>query len=979
MASKLKRTLKLGSWNANRGFLTKGKIFEIENQMMENKLDVCAVSEVDVINTKFHYDNLYEIKGYSFVFPTSWKKGKARMIVYYKKHLEPFIKIRRDLMSKNQPDVWLELKSKNDRNLVVGFYYREFTGMDGDRSIEQQRVRLKEWTSAASKVEDEKKELVAMGDFNVDLLKEHDTEDPDSISNILKACCLENGWEQKITLPTRSRVVEGRLESSCLDHIYCNDPTKIRKIRIIKIASSDHDLIKCERMMNDGLTPEAITVRTYKNFDKVDFNGDLSLKNWDEFYAEDDLNGCTEILTRFVKESMEKHAPKVRFTPKASTKKWISRDTLKVMTERDEAYAKCKSTKAADDMEHFKKLRNKVVGLLRKDKSKQFAEFQKPKDAWKLLKEIEKKADSNGPPKKLRIDGEVTADKKKIADHMNKFFIEKVEKNILEIDKTNAKYSPSDHFRSHMREPNELFEFTKVNLQEVEEAIDKLKPGRGAGRDEISNFIIKSGKDLIKNPLKRIINLAIEKGTFPKPWKDSLIIPLHKKDEKQEAKNYRPITILNKMSLCLETILLKQMTEHWKRLDLISSTQHGYMESRSCTTALATMYDDWTRNADQNKFVGILLLDQSSAFELVDPFILTDKLDLMKTSEKSKELILSYLLERPQMTVIEDYISETIVKNLGVPAGSKIGPLLYSIYTTDLPKTTEGVLTSYADDCTNSVAHKSALIVKEKLEQDAEAICDYMRANRLLIAESKTEFILAASKQKVRSEDAENIKIKVGKHEIPQSPHAKILGLLVNKHLDWTTHLFGIEGDKNEEGLVRKLSKRIGLAYKVQHLPFKLRKMIITGTFLAKLTYGIEIWGSVTNGQRRQIELLQNRAARMITKNHRSVTAKENLKECGWLSVENLIKLKTLTLLQKEREKQSIPYFVKLVGRGRNEMSSKIPEYESEQGRIVKNATVGRFIKEWNNLPLNIRKTPSKEFKKVVKLFIETQELENDV
>ena len=60
-------------------------------------------------------------------------------------------------------------------------------------------------------------------------------------------------------------------------------------------------------------------------------------------------------------------------------------------------------------------------------------------------------------------------------------------------------------------------------------------------------------------------------------------------------------------------------------------------------------------------------------------------------------------------------------------------------------------------------------------------------------------------------------------------------------------------------------------------------------------------------------------------------------------------------------------------------MSSKIPEYESEQGRIVKNATVGRFIKEWNNLPLNIRKTPSKEFKKVVKLFIETQELENDV
>ena len=75
-ASKRRRNLKIGSWNANKGYLTKGKIMEIENKMRELNLDICAVSEVDITNTKFHSDSLYEIKGYNYILPRSWKKGR---------------------------------------------------------------------------------------------------------------------------------------------------------------------------------------------------------------------------------------------------------------------------------------------------------------------------------------------------------------------------------------------------------------------------------------------------------------------------------------------------------------------------------------------------------------------------------------------------------------------------------------------------------------------------------------------------------------------------------------------------------------------------------------------------------------------------------------------------------------------------------------------------------------------------------------
>ena len=88
----------------------------------------------------------------------------------------------------------------------------------------------------------------------------------------------------------------------------------------------------------------------------------------------------------------------------------------------------------------------------------------------------------------------------------------------------------------------------------------------------------------------------------------------------------------------------------------------------------------------------------------------------------------------------------------------------------------------------------------------------------------------------------------------------------MNSKLDFSNHLFGIPGDEEEIGLVRKLSKRIGLAYKIQHLPFRMRKMIMSGTFLSKMMYGMEIWGAATKGQINQIELLQQRAMRMITK-----------------------------------------------------------------------------------------------------------------
>ena len=222
-----------------------------------------------------------------------------------------------------------------------------------------------------------------------------------------------------------------------------------------------------------------------------------------------------------------------------------------------------------------------------------------------------------------------------------------------------------------------------------------------------------------------------------------------------------------------------------------------------------------------------------------------------------------------------------------------------------------------------------------------------------------------------RTEEEKNITLKIGEHTIQQSEAAKILGIIMNSRLDYTNHLFGIPGDPEEVGLVKKLAKRIGLAYKVQHLPFKMRRMVLSGIFLSKMMYGIELWGAATKGQIHQIELLQQKATKLITKNPWRITAEENRKQCGWMKVEDTIKLKTLTLLHKARTYQTIPYLERYVGRGRRSVESKIPEYEDEQGQVVKRATISRFSNLWNDLPLTVRSAEIKTFKREARAYIE--------
>ena len=114
--------------------------------------------------------------------------------------------------------------------------------------------------------------------------------------------------------------------------------------------------------------------------------------------------------------------------------------------------------------------------------------------------------------------------------------------------------------------------------------------------------------------LTHIINLSLSTGNFPQTWKNAKIIPLHKKDDKLNPKNYHPVAILPVFSKVLERVVFNQIVQYLSSNNLLHPSHHAY---RSNTiTALIQMYDGWVNAYDNGELSGVCLLDMSAAFDI---------------------------------------------------------------------------------------------------------------------------------------------------------------------------------------------------------------------------------------------------------------------------------------------------------------------------------------------------------------------------
>ena len=962
--------LNIASWNCGGGFLTKGKLLETELFLKEHNIDLMAISEVEITRTTFHRDELYSIKGYSCIFPPSWIKiGKTRILLYVKDTIKQHISQRTDLSPASQPVIWVQVNTSP--TFLVSFIYREWTSL-GDKSSQGQQAR---WINFLKKVKRAvKHEVIILGDFNI---RAEDINKDGNLTTPLYNLMLEEGMDQIIESPTRERLVDGILQQSTIDLIITSKKENIVMTDIKKTSSSDHSIISLKRKINKSFEPEKITIRNMRHFSPEKFNQDLQQMKWE--FNDGDVDDAVDLFNKNVLTCLDSNAPWITFIPKHKSNPLISKETIELIKTREKAFTKAKKTKSPEDIAAWKTLRNRAVGSIRKDKTKaDLLNFANPRTAWIVFNNLRKKNNKsqNAFPEKIIINDKEITDKRTMAEEFNKFFTSKVTKLKEKVGNKATTIDPVEHLLKLI--PNDLpsLSLRPIKVDEVTETIDKAKNSKSSGPDGISNYFLKLASTSIANPLTTIFNQSITSGKFPSLWKEAAILPLHKKNSKHDINNYRNINLVSKVGLILEKLVHKQISDHFTQFNLFSKSQNAYIKGRSTSTLSAALYDRCCRAAHIGKFAGILSVDLKAGFDLIDGEILANKFQQgFKTNQTTTAWLKSYMSNRTQSVLVGKERSERVPSASALGQGTNLAPLLFNIATTDLPNATiHGEMDLFADDLNDTVVDKDPNVVVEKLQEDANKIVDWLHSNKLCLADGKSTLLLATNKEKHRDDQTENLTITLDGDTIKQSPHIKVLGCIFSKNLSWSEHLHGPKDDPSEKGLIRSLSNILGVVSSMQNCPAISAHMFLNATFNSKLIYGMETWGAVPDSLIKQLQSLQNRAAKIIMKSS-FLPVSQKLQKLGWLPVKDLITRSSLTLLHKMKTLSTSPYFDQFISHSRSNYWDCIPTYNPEQRGLLNKSFLPRTIKSWNSLPEDVRRLPPATFKRAVSNLLRAQKI----
>ena len=171
--------------------------------------------------------------------------------------------------------------------------------------------------------------------------------------------------------------------------------------------------------------------------------------------------------------------------------------------------------------------------------------------------------------------------------------------------------------------------------------------------DIIDNLSLKLAAPLLEDALFHLIDLSIRTKCFSSLWKHQLVFPHHKKQGKLLTKNYCPVSHLVEIGQLVEQAVNLQVVQHFVTNHLFHKNHHEGLANHSTTTALVQVYDMILEAAEKKGLSAALLLDQSSAYDLLDHSIPLKKMSKYGFHEDTVQWFKSYLTGRSQSVQIE--------------------------------------------------------------------------------------------------------------------------------------------------------------------------------------------------------------------------------------------------------------------------------------------------------------------------------------
>ena len=421
--------------------------------------------------------------------------------------------------------------------------------------------------------------------------------------------------------------------------------------------------------------------------------------------------------------------------------------------------------------------------------------------------------------------------------------------------------------------------------------------------------------------------------------------------------SYRPISNLNFVSKILERIIYTRITEHLQTFPSICPFQSAYRKFHSTETALLRIQNDLLLAIDKRKLSALVLLNLSAAFDIIDHGILLERLSSsFSITGSALSLLSSYLANRTQSVSVNGHSSLPSPMHTGVPQGSVLGPLLFTLYTTPLGHILSATPISYhfyADDTQlyisfeSSKADDSFTIISSVLD----SVHAWFISNRLSVNPSKTEYLIIGTHQ----QRAKLVTSSISFQGTILSPtdSTRNLGVIFDKDLSLKHHISTI--CKSSYYHIRQIRQ--------VRSSLDINSAIILANSLvsSKLDYCNSLYYGLPALSLDRLQKVQNSLARVVdpsVRRHHHITPA--LKKLHWLPIHQRIHFKIATLTFKTLQNFQPSYLSDLLTpyipsrnlRSLDKHLLKVPDIRSANGRRSF-AFAAPTI--WNSLPIALR------------------------
>lgn len=840
--------------------------------LLNKNYDVCCLSEtwLDYNITNDHV----RIPGYSLVRRDRGTRGGG-VAIYIREYLH--FKVIEG--SFNTEQLWLQIKLRNF-TLAVGVAYRP-------PSFNYQ-LFINELEDALSSVVPEVDAVALLGDFNIDLT----TFESPSATMLIDTLNAFN-MIQIIESPTRITATS----STLIDLIFLSDLNMILDRGCWPIHGlSDHELVYSTISVGyERVEGCHRTFRSLRNFHYDSFEYDLHRIPFFLIYDFHNIDEKTAFLTDNLLGLMNFHMPLITSRCSKKPAPWLT-DTIRTMQRlRDNALKAFKRSNCVAKWDFYKSLRNMTTAAIKSEKRSYFEyrikQMGSSKNLWRFFR-------SMGLCQEKR---QSLPDHLRDPDIINNYFINAIPESRIDI-------STFDLFSS-TKLNNRKFHFTPVDEDTVYRIIFSIK-SPACGLDGLNINFIQLCTPHIVPFIVNIINFCFETGHFPVCWKQSLVIPLPKKSNPEGCGDLRPISILPVLSKIAETVIEAQLKTYVLKSNILPPVQSGFRKGFSCATALLHITDDIVREYDKGNLTLLCLLDFTKAFDTVNHQLLLAILSHIGLEPPAVHLIYSYLVGRSQCVVVGDRRSAPALTNSGVPQGSVLGPLLFSIYTFALTRSSRYCKChQYADDTQLYYSFPMSAVGEacDRLNADIRHLSSLSKNMSLHLNPSKSELILFGPR-KIRNDESfrEKINIYVDDQRIALKNCVKSLGVSLDSDLKF---------DKHVNDLVRRSYASLKLIYTNRYmLNLKTKQRLCESLVLSNANYCDVLYNPfISSACARKLQKLQNSCIRLIFGIRRRDHVSHKLTELQWLNMRGRRLLHSATLFHNILISEKPPYLFQKV------------------------------------------------------------------